>query len=343
MKSKDFQNLVLSKYETGDTPKKIFRDLNGAIGLRTIERWCKSIRDTGSINLSKPPGRPRTIRTKAAIRKVKYRVDRGWSVSSRKIASDRNLRISRTSARRILKDDLGLKAYKVQNEPLLTDEHKEKRIQFANWIRTNFRKESTMKILFSDEKLFDIDGVYNSQNDRIWAASRSEADIKGGIRQKRKFPQKVMVWLGVCSKGVSPLVIFENGTVDHARYIKEVLPVALRYGNSMFGNDWTFQQDNATPHTHAKTQEWCDDNFPSFFDKDRWPPNSADLNPLDYSIWNELAQKIKWDTVTSKKTLIAALKCSVHEISQNVVFESCSSWSNRLYRLSQGGGNYLKK
>ncbi|CAF5059708.1 unnamed protein product, partial [Rotaria socialis] len=48
--------------------------------------------------------------------------------------------------------------------------------------------------------MFDIDGVYNSQNDRIWAVNRSEADIKGGTRQKHKFPQKVMVWLGVCSK-----------------------------------------------------------------------------------------------------------------------------------------------
>ncbi len=54
-----------------------------------------------------------------------------------------------------------------------------------------------------------IDGVYNTQNDRIWAANRDEADQKGGIHQKKKFPEKVMVWLGVCSKGVSPLVIFE--------------------------------------------------------------------------------------------------------------------------------------
>ena len=38
---------------------------------------------------------------------------------------------------------------------------------FANWIRTNFRKEETMRILFSDEKVFDIDGVDNSQNDRM--------------------------------------------------------------------------------------------------------------------------------------------------------------------------------
>ena len=80
-----------------------------------------------------------------------------------------------------------------------------------------------MKILFSNEKMFDIDGFYNSQNDCIWAVNRSEADIKDGTRQKRKFPQKVMIWLRVCSKDVSPLVIFENGTVDHDRYIKEVL------------------------------------------------------------------------------------------------------------------------
>jgi inhibitor of nuclear factor kappa-B kinase subunit alpha len=334
MKSKDFQKLVLSKYETGDGPAKIFRDLNGAISLRTIERWCKSIRATGCINLSRSPGRPRTIRTKTSVRKIKHQMERRKSVSSRRLA--RELGISRTSVRRVLKDDLGLQAYKIQNKPLLTDEHKEKRIKFANWIRTNFRKEDTMKILFFDEKMFDIDGVYNSQNDRIWAVNRSEADTKDGIQQK------VMVWLGVFSKGVSPLVIFENGTVDHDRYIKEVLPVALKYGNAMFGNDWTFQQDGVKPHIHAKTQEWCGNKFPSFIDKDHWPPNSPDSNPLDYCIWDQLAQTIKWNTVTSKKTLIVALKRAVREISKDAVFESCSSWTNRLYRLSQNKGNYLR-
>ena len=128
----------------------------------------------------------------------------------------------------------------MQNKPLLTSVHKAKRLKFANWIRTDFRKEDTMRILFSDEKLFDIDGIYNSQNDRIWAVNRAEADIKGGIRQIRKSLQKVMVWLGACSKGLSPLVIFENGTVDHNCYVNEVLPVALKYGNSIFGNDWIF-------------------------------------------------------------------------------------------------------
>ena len=67
-------------------------------------------------------------------------------------------------------------------------------------------------------------------------------------RWYRKFPQKVMLWLGVCSKGFLPLVIFENETVDHNRYINEVLPFALKDGNSIFGYDGTFHQDGAKPH-----------------------------------------------------------------------------------------------
>ena len=38
-----------------------------------------------------------------------------------------------------------------------------------------------MHILCSEEKMFDIDEVYNSQNDRIWAVNRAAADTKGVI------------------------------------------------------------------------------------------------------------------------------------------------------------------
>ena len=199
-----------------------------------------------------------------------------------------------------------------------------------------------MNILFSEEKMFDIDGVYNSHNDRIWAVNRAAADAKGGIRLKRKFSQKVMIWLAIRSKGVSPLVICESDTLDHDRYIKEVLPVVLKYGNNMFGDDWTFQQDGVKTYIHKKLQEWCANNFPSFINKDPWPPNSPDLNPLDYCVWNEIAQVIKWNAVTSKKTLIAALKRAVKKISNDIAFESSLSWTNQLYQMSQDQGNYLK-
>ena len=146
--------------------------------------------------------------------------------------------------------------YKQRIVPLMTDTEKLKRKKLANWVRTNFKKEGTLKNLFSDEKIFDIDGVCNAQNNRMWAVDRDKKDEKGCGKQKRKCSQKVMIWLGVCSKGVRPLVIFDKGIIDHDRYIKEALPVAIKYGNEVFGDDWTYQQDSATPYTHNLTQEW---------------------------------------------------------------------------------------
>lgn len=178
------------------------------------------------------------VRTKNLIQKVKNRLKRKTRVSSRKRALE--LDVSRTTVRCVLRDDLHCHAYKQRIEPLITDAQKVKRKKFANWIRTNFNREQTMKVLFSDERMVEIHGVQNMQNDGIWAVDRREADDKGGRKKKRKFPQKVMAWLDV-----SPLVILDKGTVDHETYIREILPVALKFGNKCFGNDWTFQQDGA--------------------------------------------------------------------------------------------------
>ena len=46
-----------------------------------------------------------------------------------------------------------------------------------------------------------------------------------------------MVWIGACSKGITPLVILNEGTGNHAVYIEKVLPVALKYGNEVLGSD----------------------------------------------------------------------------------------------------------
>ena len=165
MKSKDLQNIVLSKYQNGDVPTKIYRDSNGGISLVTVKRWCQMIRRIGSIELFGIHGGQSIVRTKENIPKVKNCLRRKTGVSARNLSME--LGISATSVRRLLKVDLGLKPYKKVIEPLLSDDQKIKRKKFANWVQNNFRKEETMRILFSDEKFFDINGVYNSQNDRV--------------------------------------------------------------------------------------------------------------------------------------------------------------------------------
>ena len=98
-----------------------------------------------------------------------------------------------------------------------------------------------------------------------------------------------MVW----SEGVAPLVLFEKGTLDHHQgstaccsTIQKQLDLPTRQRNS----------------TYARIV---------FLDKDTWPANSPDLNPLDDCIWDEFAQAINCDKVTWKSSLIVELKRDV--------------------------------
>ena len=84
MKSKDLQNAVLSKYQNGDTPTKIYHDLSATIGLRTTTRWYQ----TGTVSLSSPPGCPRLVRTKPHVKRVKDRLRRKSRILARRIVTE---------------------------------------------------------------------------------------------------------------------------------------------------------------------------------------------------------------------------------------------------------------
>ena len=47
-----------------------------------------------------------------------------------------------------------------------------------------------MRILFSNEKMIDLDGIYNSENDRIWAINEEEANERSGKKTARKVCRK---------------------------------------------------------------------------------------------------------------------------------------------------------
>ena len=149
----------------GQTTKKILQDLNSAVSYRTVKRWCKVIRKIGAIDLSKSSACHRTVHTKAAIQKVKRKSKDGVRISCRKLALEMDMSFS--SVYRILRKDLKIKPYKITVELLLKDEHKARQKKFVDWVGKKFRKEDTMRIFFSDEKMFDLDDIYNSENDGI--------------------------------------------------------------------------------------------------------------------------------------------------------------------------------
>ncbi|RNA00562.1 transposase, partial [Brachionus plicatilis] len=113
------------------------------------------------------------------------------------------LKISVGSVSKILKE-LKLKPYKKRKNPLLTPNHVKKRYTFSQlWRKKNKIMFKNLPILFSDLKIFTVDGGLNKQNQRIYAISREEADKKGGHYGVNKNPLSVMVWIGMTEFGLT--------------------------------------------------------------------------------------------------------------------------------------------
>lgn len=70
MKSKIIQELVEAKAAKGESAAKIFEDLMGQVSKRTIERSLQSLRQHPSLFMTRLPGRPRSTRTPAVVKKI---------------------------------------------------------------------------------------------------------------------------------------------------------------------------------------------------------------------------------------------------------------------------------
>ena len=55
-----------------------------------------------------------------------------------------------------------------------------------------------------------------------------------------------------------------------------------------------FQQDSAPAHTHRarETIKLLQRETPAFISPDLWPPNSPDLNPIDYKICGVMQDRV---------------------------------------------------
>ncbi|GFX41783.1 uncharacterized protein TNCV_388961 [Trichonephila clavipes] len=151
-------------------------------------------------------GRKCTVNTSKNHKAIEMRVQRNTRVSMRQIARD--IGITDTSARRIAKTELGLKLYKLRKVQLLT--YKNKLVQ-PRRCRKLLRRTASQRwdrFLFTAEKLFTVQQVHTSENDRIWSM---DAPGTSTIVKNHQYPKSVIVWGGICASGKTPLVLVEEG------------------------------------------------------------------------------------------------------------------------------------
>ena len=141
-----------------------------------------------------------------------------------------------------------------------------------------------------------------------------------------------------------PLYFIKEGLKVNAEVYKRILRThVLPWLKAAYPDGkYIFQQDGARPHTANTTREWLRNNFSSFMDKDLWPPNSPDLNPLDYGIWGLMETR----ACATPHSSVADLKVSVQRewdnLSSEYIAKTCASFRPRLEAVIEAGGNYIE-
>ncbi|PIC23776.1 hypothetical protein B9Z55_017354 [Caenorhabditis nigoni] len=306
---------------------------------RTIGRFCRT-RNEKDLPRS---GRPVSVTSHQVVRAVKERIRRNPERSMRRLATD--FKMSEGSMRNIVKKRLGLTPYKITKGAFLTEKNKKLRLQKAKQLLRCTRLGTHMKTLFTDEKIFTVEANKNGQNHRILAKDIKSACQRGKILNRTSHPVSVMVFAGVTANGKTPLVFVDLGAkINKEYYIKRILEdEVLPWSQAHFGNQhWVFQQDGAPAHRAKITQEWCKTHFPDFIQAQNWPASSPDLNPMDYSVWGYLTQKVSTRNYPNLNSLKCALQKAWDEIDNNYLRAVVAAYPKRLRAVIKAKGGRIE-
>ena len=100
--------------------------------------------------------------------------------------------------------------------------------------------------------------------------------------------------VGVSKLGYTSLISVDPGVKVNEAYYRSVLLLQqlLQIIRQVSSEFFIFQQESAPAHRECKTISLLERETPAFISPGLWPPNSPDLNPVDYKIWGIMQQRV---------------------------------------------------
>ena len=264
----------------------------------------------------------------------------GTHKSQRKIGNA--IAICQTSVHRITKE-LNLKAYKRIRVSRRDETVKQKRKTRSKNLDKRFTKNDVERMFFTDEKDFTIEVARNRQNDLLYGHKKKEIPVGRLYHETSQFSKKVMASAGVSRRGKTRIRFIDTSKtkVNSECYIKLLDENLLQDSRTLYqDNDFIFQQDGAPSHTSRITQKHLDANTPEFIGKDDWPPQSPDLNLMDYHVWDSLSEKVYEGRSTkfTERELKQKIQQSWEQITQGEIRKAIASWKKRVRAVCRENG-----
>ena len=109
--------------------------------------------------------------------------------------------------------------------------------------------------------------------------------------ERSGFPMSLMVSVAVSKIGKSSIFFVEPGAkVNGAYYREKLLASMIPEMDRLTGSQpYVFMQDGARSHTANETVRFLNQQrYLTLLQSNMWPPNSSDLNPVDYCVRSEM-------------------------------------------------------
>jgi hypothetical protein len=265
--------------------------------------------------------------------------------STRQIA--RETGIARTSVMRIIHKDLRLTCFKKKRAHELTEANKLTRLVRAKQLLKKYPEQAVGFIWFTDEKLFTVAAPVNMQNDRVYAPAGSlkrHLSAERLLRTRSTYSKSVMVSVGVSALGCTELIFIKPGVKIDGAYYRDVLlswhllPAIKEKSADCF----TFQQDSAPAHRARETVALLTRETPDFIPPTLWPPNSPDLNPVDYKIWSVLQERVYRSRIRDVNHLRERLLEEWSRFDQSIIDKAVKQWRLRLRACVRADGGHFE-
>jgi len=149
--------------------------------------------------------------------------------------------------------------------------------------------------------------------------------------------------VGVSALGSTSIHFIEPGVKVNGQYYREdLLMQKLLPDIRQLSDFYVFQQDSAPAHRARETIELLTMEAPEFIPPTLWPPNSPDLNPVDYKLWSIMQEKVYKKRIKDTDELHARILTAWDEMDQRIIDAAIRQWGTRLRTCIKAKGGHFE-
>ena len=326
--TQDERNQAMGMLQAGMQVRHIAAALNCVPS--TIRRLQQRYEETGSVQDRPRDGRPHATTVAQDRQLVRRHLQNRFTPATQTATQ---LRVSSRTVRRRLAT-AGLVARRPFIGPILTPRHCLQRLTWAQehvrWTAAKWRS-----VLFTDESRFCLHQADGRL--RVWRRQGERMAPDCVLQADSWCARSIMVWGGISRDHRTPLHVFES-RITAAVYQEDVLQNIVVPFLRNHRHLAVLQQDNATPHSARRTQDYLRQEHVTTLP---CPSLSPDLSPIEH-LWDQLGRRVTGHNPRTCDQLQAAILQEWDNIPQTRITRLVGSMRSRCNAIIAARGGHTR-